>query len=108
MSVNIKIGDTKVYLIVFRDNNEHRVDISGRVFTAQLRRSKSTAVALADFDCEITDAVNGELTLTLTSEQTNALSPGRAIWDIRETYGDAVNTLTIVTVQIERGVTRDE
>lgn len=69
-----------VTILVQNDDGTVR-DLSGYAGRAQLRRSYYTNTNTA-FTVDISDAANGELTLSLTSAQTSALKAGRYVYDV--------------------------
>lgn len=58
------------------------IDISGYSVTSQMRRSYYSSNASANITCTITDAPNGEITLSLTPEQTANVKAGRYLFDV--------------------------
>lgn len=83
------------------------IDVTGYVFRAQIRRRAADDDALADFTADIVDGPAGIVQLSLTSEETAALSPGRAVWDLEwtDTLG-RVKTHVGGRVRIKAQVTR--
>ena len=58
------------------------VNVSGYTVTSQMRRSYYSANASANIVCTVTDAPNGEITMTMTAANTALLKPGRYLFDI--------------------------
>lgn len=58
------------------------INISGYTVTSQMRRSYYSSNASANITCTITDAFTGEITLSLTSEQTANIKSGRYLFDV--------------------------
>lgn len=58
------------------------LNIYGYSVSSQLRRSFYSANASANLICEITDASNGEISMTLPSANTSNLEPGSYVWDV--------------------------
>jgi hypothetical protein len=63
------------------------INISGYTATSQLRRSYYSANASANITCTITNAANGELTLSMTPANTANLKPGRYVFDVKTVDG---------------------
>lgn len=61
------------------------VNISGYIVKSQLRRSYYSANASANINCQITDAANGEITLTLEPGVTSNIRSGRYLFDVTAT-----------------------
>ena len=74
------------------------VNISGYVITSQMRRSYYSANATANIVCSITNAANGEVTLSLAAANTANIRPGRYLFDVK-----SVNTSN-VTNRILEGI----
>ena len=66
------------------------VNVSGYIVTSQMRRSYYSTNASANITCTITDAANGELTLSMTAANTANLKPGRYLFDVKTTDKDNV------------------
>jgi hypothetical protein len=66
------------------------INISGYTAISQLRRSYYSANVSANITCTITDAANGELTLSMTAANTATLKPGRYVFDVKTI--DELNT----------------
>jgi hypothetical protein len=74
------------------------VNIAGYVITSQMRRSYYSANATANIVCSITNAANGEVTLSLAAANTANIRPGRYLFDVK-----SVNTSN-VTSRILEGI----
>ena len=66
------------------------INVSNYLITSQLRRSYYSANASANLTCVITDASNGEITLSMTPANTANLKPGRYLFDVKTTDRDNV------------------
>lgn len=82
------------------------IDITGRVYTAQIRKVKTQAVADATFTCVVTDALNGEITITMASEITTDLKIGCYYWDLQQDASGVVNTILSGEAKVVSDVTR--
>lgn len=69
------------------------IDITGRVYTAQIRKVKAQLVPDAAFTCVVTDAVNGEITISMASEITADLKVGCYYWDLQQDASGVINTI---------------
>jgi hypothetical protein len=58
------------------------IDISGYSVTSQMRRSYYSSNASANITCTITDAPSGEITLSMTPQQTANIKAGRYLFDV--------------------------
>lgn len=70
------------------------INIAGYTATSQLRRSYYSTNASANITCTITNAANGELTLSMTASNTANLKPGRYVFDVKTV--DTSNTTSRV------------
>lgn len=89
------------------DTTTAPINLSGYIVRSQMRRSYYSVNASATFTCTITNAANGELTLSLTDGQTSNIKAGRYLFDV-ETQ-DTSNVVTRVLegiITVTPGVTR--
>lgn len=89
------------------DNSSAPINLTGYIVRSQMRRSYYSVNASATFTCTITNAANGELTLSLTDGQTSNIKAGRYLFDL-----ETVDTSNVVTrvlegiITVTPGVTR--
>lgn len=72
------------------DTTNTPINVSGYTVVSQLRRSYYSANASANLTCTVTDAANGEITLSMTPANTANLKPGRYLFDVKTTDIDNV------------------
>lgn len=103
--LNIKVsrGDTDGIPIDIREGGV-AADLTGRTFTAQLRRSANATTAV-DVEVDTTDADTGRLVLRLDPAVTETLS-GDYQWDLEQVVGGTVRTLLKGTWSFDPDVTR--
>ena len=80
------------------------INVSGYVVRSQMRRSYFSANVSANIVCTITDAANGEITMSLPAANTSALKAGRYLYDVEvvDTAGTTSRILEgIITVTPE-------
>lgn len=92
-------GTTYVTVLTLTDEDGNILDLSNSNAASQIRKSYSSSVA-AEFDASV-NSTTGEITLSLTANQTGNLVAGRYVYDVELT--DAANSITrivegIVTV----------
>jgi len=68
------------------------INIYGYTATSQLRRSYYSANISANITCTITNASNGELTMSMTPANTANIKAGRYVFDLKVT--DTANTVS--------------
>jgi hypothetical protein len=59
------------------------INVAGYTISSQLRRSYYSANASGNLTCSVTDAANGEITMTMTPANTANLRAGRYVFDVR-------------------------
>lgn len=79
-----------VHIGVLTNGTFTPTNIAGRTYTATVY--DSTGV-LATMTATITDAPNGEVTLTLTDAETAALAVGCYKWKLRQDASGVINTI---------------
>jgi len=98
----IEQGSTfEISIQIFASDDTPR-DLTGLLVNAQLRRNHTSRQAV-DFTIEITTPVDGEFKLKLTANQTQALRPGRYVYDV-EVVDDTV--APIVVARALQGIAR--
>lgn len=105
--LNIKVtrGDTDGIPILIQEGGIP-ADLTGRTYTAQLRRSAGSTTAI-DVEVDTTDADSGSLVLRLSADDTEALT-GDYFWDLQQTIGGTVRTILAGKWSFTADVTRDE
>lgn len=83
------------------------INVAGYMVSSQMRRSYYSINASATFTCSITDAPNGEITLSMTHGQTANIKAGRYLFDVEVTdtsnvVSRVVEGIITVTPQITR------
>ena len=85
--------------------NDEAIDLTGYSASAQMRKHYTSANSV-NFACEI-DAAVGDVILSLTPAQTNAMLPGRYVYDVEVTNSaGVVSRIVEGMVTITPGVTR--
>jgi hypothetical protein len=83
------------------------VNVYGYLVTSQLRRSYYSANASANLVCTITNASNGEITLSMTAANTANMKPGRYLFDIKTVNSQNVTSRILEgIITVVPGVTR--
>jgi hypothetical protein len=82
------------------------VNITGRTYTAQIRKNKTQDSVDATLTCSVTDAVNGEITITLANTTTTNLRPGTYYWDLQQNASGVRNTILRGKAEVVSDVTR--
>jgi len=85
LDLTIEQGATFSRVITIKDNSNVAVDITSDTFAGQVRKRHQSASTEAAFSFTITDAANGEVTATISSTDTAAMTPGDFVYDIEWT-----------------------
>lgn len=64
------------------DTTNAYINVSGYTVRSQMRRSYYSINATANIVCTITDAANGEITMSLGASNTSAIKAGRYLFDL--------------------------
>lgn len=106
--LNLKIlrGDTFTLTIHFQDNAvpPAPIDVSGRSFAAQIRRSYDDEIAVA-MTVDDTGAADGDLVLGISATLTADIQLD-GVWDLQETDGARVTTYIRGDMELVKDVTR--
>ena len=94
------------------DINDAKKNLTGRTVTAKLKKNYNSSDSdTTDFASIISDAQNGIATISLTNTQTDALRPGRYVYDVELSYLDSSSNTIIERIlegriQISPSVTK--
>lgn len=87
-------------------SNSSTFDLTGYTASSQLRKW-SGSISYVEFTTAISDPSNGEIVISLTSQQTTAIKPGRYIYDVIITSNLGIKSKVIEgMVLVREGVTR--
>lgn len=103
--LSIDQGTDYEVTLTLTDENGNVLDLSNSNTAAQIRKNY-TSLTYTEFDTS-TNVATGEISLTLTADQTADLEPGRYVYDVELT--DASNSISRVVegvVTITPQVTR--
>lgn len=104
--ITVTRGDRWTLPIVRRDPAGATIDLTGRVYSAQIRTEPDAATAIT-IAVATTEAATGKIVLSLTASQTDDIADG-SWWDIEErlTVGADPRTFLSGRVYVEKDVTR--
>lgn len=80
-NIYIDQGTTFSLSIIVSDQNGDPKDLSDYTAAAQMRKSYYTSTSI-DFTADVTLPEDGEVTISLTAEETSAIKAGRYVYDI--------------------------
>lgn len=103
-NVKYRRGDTTGVPIQFNDAAGEPIDLTGRTWTAQIRRSPNSATAV-DITVDTTDANIGQIVLRLEPDITETMS-GEYEWDLQQDLGGSIQTILAGRWTFDPDVTR--
>jgi hypothetical protein len=99
-------GDTYIHEVKLRNEANANINVSTRVYTAQIRKTKTSDNIVATFFTQIIDGPNGIIRFSLTPEQTSNIKSGVYFYDIQEYSDPIVLTLMAGKATVQGEVTR--
>jgi hypothetical protein len=85
--------DDLTHVVLFQDGAGLPLDVSGYVFTSQVRRRWSDETVDGEFDVDMGEAAQGTVIFTLPSAVTETLTPGKYRYDVRQSNGRLLTIL---------------
>ena len=82
------------------DTTNAYINVSGYTVSSQMRRSYYSTNVTSNIACTITDAQNGQITMSVTSANTSLIKAGRYLFDVETT-----TSLNIVSRVLEGVIT---
>lgn len=104
--IKIMRGDTEVLNITITDSAGVPVNLTGNTFSSQIRYNRNDSSVAAAFTCAITNAAQGQVSLTLSSGSSALLNDGTAYWDLQRTDAGVVTTVIAGKCTVLADVTR--
>ncbi len=92
-------------VVTVTDSEDQLVDLTNYTYRGQIRKSYSSSTAV-DFVITANTPANGELTITLTSNQTSNLRAGRYVYDVEIESGNVVTRVVEGQLEVTPRVTR--
>jgi hypothetical protein len=91
--ISIYQGDFYTHEVRIRNSANTAIDISGRTYAAQIKKSKSSDTVVASFTAVISNASTGTLTLSMAANTTANIDSGSYYYDLQEANGSVITTL---------------
>ncbi len=104
--IKIMRGDTEVFNITINDSAGAAINLTGDVFTSQIRYNRDDSSVAAAFTCVVTNAAAGTVTLTLPAVTSASLNAGTAYWDLQRNDSGVITTIVSGKCTILADVTR--
>jgi len=107
LDIIIEQGGKFDRIIQIKDNDGNAVDITGNTFAGDIRKRYGSATRAEDFNISITEAVNGKISVSISSDSTAAMEAGEYVYDIHWTPS-FTNTVRLLEgiAEVTPGVTR--
>lgn len=104
-NIEIRKGDDYSHVVTMR-NSTGAINISGRTYTAQLRKIATQTNPDATLTCTVTNGAGGEITISLSHTVTSTLDTGCYKWDLQENSGGTITTILAGEARVVTDVTR--
>jgi len=105
-NLTVDQGSDISYTIDVTDSNGDSINLSGYTVAGQIRKSYSSLTSVS-FTAVVTNTSTGEVTISLTSTQTNDMKAGRYLYDVEMTSsGGTVTRILEGQIEVIAGVTR--
>jgi hypothetical protein len=104
--IKIMRGDTEVFNITVTDSAGAPIDLTGDIFTSQIRYNRDDSSIAASFNCSIVSEANGQVRLTLPAGTSAGLVAGTAFWDLQRNDSGVITTIIAGKCTILADVTR--
>jgi hypothetical protein len=104
--LTITRGDTETVSVTLTTDGTTPVDISGRIYTSQMRSTPDIPAIAATAVCTVDDGPAGKLSAVFSAATTAALDPGYYYWDLQENASGTISTILSGTVTVLADVTR--
>lgn len=104
--IKIMRGDTEIFNITITDDAGAAVNLTGDVFTSQIRYNRDDTSVAASFTTSIVDPIAGQVRLTLSAASSALLTAGTAYWDLQRNDSGVITTIVAGKCTILADVTR--
>lgn len=98
-------GSTFSESVTYKDTNKNPVSLSGYDIRSMMRKSYYSANAVV-FTSIITDAANGNITISLNFNQTSNIAAGRYVYDVRANTANTAVKIQEGIITVNPGVTK--
>jgi hypothetical protein len=99
-------GDTETISATMTTDGSTPIDITGRVYTSQLRTSPDSDIVSATATCSVPTGTDGVVNVIYAATATALLDPGYYYWDLQENASGTITTVITGTVNVLADVTR--
>jgi len=105
-NLTVDQGSTFSASIDITDTEDNILVLTGYTVAGQIRKTYDSSTAV-NFTGSVSNATSGEVTISLTATQTNALVAGRYVYDVEITSaGGTVTRVIEGQVEVTPGVTQ--
>ena len=105
-NLTVDQGSTFSASIDITDTEDNILTLTGYTVAGQIRKTYDSTISV-DFSASVSNASTGEVTISLTPAQTNALVAGRNVYDVEITSaGGTVTRVIEGQLEVTPGVTQ--
>ena len=105
-NLTVDQGSTFSASVDITDTEDNILVLTGYTVAGQLRKTYDSSTAVS-FAASVSNATTGEVTISLTATQTNALIAGRYVYDVEITSaGGTVTRVIEGQIEVTPGVTQ--
>lgn len=104
-NITIVQGDTYVHEIRLRSNNNTVINVTTSTFSGQIRKSGASNTVIANFTVDSSNAANGNITFTLSSNTTNSIKKGLYFYDFQQVTGGVTVTVLAGRANVAKDIT---
>ena len=91
-NLTIDQGSNFTYDLEVTNADGTEYDLTGFTMVGKLAKGYATTYPRTVFSCTVDNPTEGVVTVSLTADQTKALSPGRWVFDVVATHADSTVT----------------
>lgn len=99
-------GDTLSVVATMTSDGSTPINISGRVYSMQMRTSPESSTVSATFTCTVTNAAAGQVTCSLPASTTANLTPQKYSYDLQENASGTITTVISGFIKVLPDTTR--
>lgn len=102
--IKITKGDDYSHVVTIT-NKTGPINITGRTYTAEIKKVKTQALADVTITCTVTNGAGGEVTLTIPNSTTSTMPVDCSYWDLLENASGILTTILAGKVTVTQDVT---
>ena len=104
-NITIDQGSDFSVTIDVTNSDDSVFDLTGYTVASQMRKNYASLSPAATFTCKHSGS-SGEITISLTSNTTNSIEPGRYLYDVEITANNVITRVVEGIATVTPGITR--